>query len=104
MTLLLVAAGGAAGALLRWGVSRAVPGRTATLAVNLAGSLLLGLLLHAGPSMAALVGIGFCGALTTFSTYALEVVQGGGARYALVSTVGCLTSCALGLLLAGALT
>ena len=100
MTLLLVAVGGAAGAAVRWLVSRAVPGRRATLLVNLAGSLLLGLLAGAAPAPYALLGIGFCGALTTFSTCALEVLEGGGWRYSAVSTAGCLAACAVGLLLA----
>lgn len=100
MTLLLVLLGGAAGSTARWAVAQALPGRRATLLVNLVGSLLLGLLLGAPPSAAVLLGVGFCGALTTFSTYALEVLDGGGWRYALVSTAGCLAACALGLLAA----
>lgn len=99
MTLLLVALGGAAGATARWAVAQLLPGRRATLLVNLAGSLLLGLLLPAGPTAAALLGVGFCGALTTYSTYAVEVLDGGGLRYALASTAGCLAAAALGLLL-----
>ena len=102
MTVLLVALGGAAGAAARYGASRALPGRRATLLVNLLGSLLLGLLVPAAPAPAALLGVGFCGALTTFSTYALEVLDGGGWRYAAASTLGCLGACALGLLLSGA--
>ena len=100
MTLLLVAVGGAAGATVRWLTSQALPGRRATLLVNLAGSLLLGLLAAAAPAPYALLGVGFCGALTTFSTFALEVLDGGGWRYAVLSTGGCLAACAVGLLLA----
>lgn len=104
MTLLLVGVGGAAGAVVRWLVSRALPGRRATLLVNLAGSLLLGLLAATAPAPYALLGVGFCGALTTFSTFAVEVLEGGdsggGWRYAAISTAGCLAACALGLLLA----
>ena len=100
MTFLLVLVGGAAGAAARGAVADAVPGRRATLLVNLVGSLLLGLLASAAPAPYALLGIGFCGALTTFSTFALEVLDGGGWRYAVVSTTGCLGACALGLLLA----
>ncbi|MCU1691609.1 MAG: crcB 2 [Frankiales bacterium] len=101
MTALLVALGGAAGAAARYGVAQALPGRRATLLVNVAGSLLLGLLLGVHGHAYALLGVGFCGALTTFSTYALEVLEGGGTRYAAVSTAGCLAACALGLLLSG---
>lgn len=78
---LLVALGGALGAPLRYAtnhVLRQQLGTTppvGTLAVNVVGSLLLGLLVGAGVtgSPLALVGIGFCGALTTFSTLALEI-------------------------------
>ena len=68
---LLVALGGALGAPLRYGVNHVVRERfgttppVGTLAVNVSGSLVLGLLVGAG--------VGFCGALTTFSTLALEL-------------------------------
>jgi fluoride exporter len=79
-TLALVAAGGAAGALLRhvagvllfFGV-RPLP--EATLAVNVLASLLLGALTGAGvaePWM-ALLGVGLSGALSTWSSLALEI-------------------------------
>lgn len=77
----LVALGAAAGAPLRYVVHRVArehwgaPPAAGTLAVNVAGSFVLGLLLGggSGPRWVALVGTGFCGALTTFSTLALEV-------------------------------
>lgn len=103
MTALLVALGAAAGAVLRALTARRVPGRRATLAVNVVGSLLLGLLGGAGARTSALLGVGFCGGLTTFSTYALEVVEGGGWRYAALSAAGCLAACGLGLGVAHAL-
>nr|MDT0663136.1 CrcB family protein [Micromonospora sp. DSM 115978] len=88
-TLLLVLTGGAAGALCRFLVDRAVsirlPGNLpwGTLVVNIAGSLLLGLLaggsLGAHPALpdwlAALAGTGFCGALTTYSTFSYETLK-----------------------------
>ncbi|HJX44739.1 MAG TPA: CrcB family protein, partial [Geodermatophilus sp.] len=49
-----------------------------TLAVNVAGSAVLGVLLGLGsvPAWAlALVGTGFCGTLTTFSTFGADVVR-----------------------------
>jgi CrcB protein len=77
MTLLLVLAGGAAGALLRWAAGlligdRALPWPTIT--VNIAGAFLLGLLtaLPTGPALTALLGTGLCGALTTWSTLAYQ--------------------------------
>lgn len=77
---LLVGAGGAAGATARWAMIRSVEPSTsfpvATFIVNLAGCLLLGIVFdRAGESVQAAVGTGFCGGLTTFSTFAVEVVQ-----------------------------
>jgi len=78
---LLVAVGAAAGAPARFTVSHVLRERLAamppvgTLSVNVVGSLVVGLLVGAGVSGStlALVGVGFCGALTTFSTLALEL-------------------------------
>ena len=78
---LLVALGAAVGAPLRYlahHVARERLGATpvvATLAVNVVGSAVLGVLVGAAVDGAplALVGTGFCGALTTFSTLALEL-------------------------------
>jgi fluoride exporter len=92
--LLAIAAGGAAGALLRYAVagwvetSRLAYGRPAgvsfpwgTVAVNLSGCLLIGLfagLFHRRllehPDLRAFVFIGVLGAYTTFSTFALETL------------------------------
>lgn len=80
-----MAAGGGLGAGLRLLVAAAVPVAaggfpTATLAVNLAGALLLGLalgwLLPRGRSrLTSMVCTGMLGALTTFSTFAVELVE-----------------------------
>lgn len=87
MILLYVALGGAVGALARfavagWAMQRLGPGFPwGTLAVNLAGSVLLGFLLTALPGrpaeteLRALVAIGFCGAFTTFSAFGWETAQ-----------------------------
>lgn len=77
---LLVALGAAVGAPLRFALTQALRDRGATssagtLLVNVVGSLVLGVLVGGdvrGDAL-ALVGTGFCGALTTMSTLALEV-------------------------------
>ena len=79
--LALVALGAVPGALLRWqsGVQLGphLGGSAgANLLVNLVGSFLLGFL--AGPiprrtSLVLMLGIGFCGSLTTFSSWMLDV-------------------------------
>jgi CrcB protein len=80
---LLVALGGGAGAAARFGVSQALAGRDgfpwATFAINVAGSLLLGILMGAFPSgdawrVRALLAAGFCGGFTTFSTFSYETL------------------------------
>ncbi|MFW5470823.1 fluoride efflux transporter FluC [Knoellia sp. CPCC 206435] len=79
-TVLLVALGAAVGAPLRYAVTQALRDRGATshagtLVVNVLGSFVLGLLVGSGvrDDALALLGTGFCGALTTMSTLALEV-------------------------------
>ncbi len=85
--LLLVMLGGGVGAASRWLVDQAIQARHdsvlpwGTFIVNVTGSLLLGLLLGAaalGPADArwlALVGTGFCGGFTTFSTFGYETAR-----------------------------
>jgi len=122
--LLLVAAGGLVGTLARYGLAELNPvtaGRWpwATFIANLAGAFVLGVLLELlarrGPDQGArqrmrlLIGTGFCGALTTFSTLAVEIdllardqhlaVAGG---YLAASAVGGLTASIAGIVLAGA--
>ena len=72
-------AGGIAGALARMGVVELLrhdPGHWpwATLLVNLAGAFVLGLVAARGYRR-ALIGQGVCGALTTFSTFQLELLE-----------------------------
>lgn len=95
MTGLLVALGAAVGGPARFAVALRLPGLRATLLVNVVGSALLGLLLHAGSSAYALVGVGFCGAFTTYSAFAVEAAQTRSWRYVLTSVVLCVGAAAL---------
>ena len=86
--LLLVGVGGSVGTLTRVWIADALPTRSmalpwATLIVNVVGAFVLGVLLESlarsGPDRGwrmrarLLVGTGFCGGLTTYSTFAIEV-------------------------------
>jgi fluoride exporter len=85
--LAAIFAGGAIGALARAGLVQAFPGRAgswpwATFIANVAGAFLLGYFatrlqerLPVSAYRRPLLGTGFCGALTTFSTVQLELVQ-----------------------------
>lgn len=76
--VVLVGVGGLAGATARHLLGERIDARTRdTLAVNVLGSLALGLLIGAGIDGVAslLLATGFCGAFTTFSTFAFETVR-----------------------------
>lgn len=96
---LLVLAGGAVGALLRWGLALLGRSPWSTLAANVTGSLLLGVVVTVAPPwVVTLVGVGVAGALTTWSTFALEAVtrpRGRAALYVLVTLAA--GGCAFGL-------
>lgn len=102
-TVLLVGVGGAAGSALRYVAASVLDGRwpRGTLAVNVVGSTLLGLLVGtgAGGAASALVGVGFCGGLTTWSAFAVQSHRLGGrdgTTYALVTLGLALAGCAAG--------
>ena len=114
----LVGIGGALGTALRYGLTRWLPTPHGwpwpTLTANLIGSLLLGVLLalladeaigrHAARRARLLVGTGFCGGLTTYSTLVVETDLlmrahrfGLAATYAVVSLVAGLCVAGLGI-------
>ncbi len=76
--VLWVGLGGVCGALARWTVAGRVERTTIdTFLVNVLGSFLLGLVTTTpvGDPVALAVGTGFCGAFTTFSSFAFETVD-----------------------------
>lgn len=114
--LLAVAGGSAVGGVSRYLLSGALQRPdasfpTGTLVVNIVGSFLLGALARfaaispsLSPEMRLLIGAGFCGGFTTFSTFSvetLELMQGGAyARaggYVALSFLGGLTAAMAGM-------
>jgi len=85
MTALMIALGAMVGAPARYLTDRAVQTRHGSgfpwgiLSVNVAASLLLGgvtgAAAHIAPAIMALVGSGFCGALSTYSTFGYDVMR-----------------------------
>lgn len=118
-TLGAIAVGGIAGALARYGLGVAFPTAAGTfpattLAINLTGSLLLGLLVgvlvrheNAHRLLRPALGTGVLGGYTTFSTFAVEadrLISGGhvgvAAGYLAASLAGGVVAAALGLVVA----
>jgi fluoride exporter len=111
--LLLVAIGGAAGSVARALVGGLATARFpwGTLAVNVIGSLLIGLLLakvagtegEGARRMHALLVTGFCGGFTTFSAFSWQTFEqlqrgawGAAAANVALSLLMCLAAVALG--------
>ncbi|MGB0833191.1 MAG: fluoride efflux transporter CrcB [Psychrobium sp.] len=114
--LLMIAVGGALGAISRYGLSQLainVFGKGfpfGTLIANFVGSLLMGLLFalieseSLMPQAKIALGVGFLGAFTTFSTFSLDTVlmiQAGDIQKAILNVLGnlllCLTAVFIGL-------
>lgn len=101
----MIALGAAVGAPARYLADRAIQSRHdslfpwGTLAVNVLASFVLGVVVAAGtrvdPMIGALIGTGFCGALSTFSTFGYETMrlaQDGSRWYALGNVLLSLTA------------
>ncbi len=109
-----IALGGFLGAPARVLVDRFVAARSVselpfgTFAVNVSGSLVLGLLTglalrgHVPATVKGAVGTGFCGAYTTFSTWSFETVRLLEERELLLAVLNVGVSLAVGLAAAGA--
>jgi fluoride exporter len=98
VSVLFVVVGAAVGAPLRYITDRLLQGRHdsqfpwGTLMANMAGSALLGFVygLPASHAVQLLVGTGFCGALTTYSTFSYEtliLLKSGGRTMALLNVI-----------------
>ena len=78
MTVLLVGLAGAVGVVARYGISTPFHGDAlpwATVGINVAGSLLLGILVSShtfSQDVRTVVGVGFLGGFTTFSTFTVQ--------------------------------
>ena len=116
MTTVLIAIAGAAGALTRYGIGRALGPRRfpwATLGINVSGSFVLAYLVTFGaarnwPETTTVpLAVGFLGAYTTFSTFSYETIAllrtervPAAAAYVGASVVSGLAAAALGYALA----
>lgn len=108
--ILQVALGGAVGSVARYGVNRAAlamvgPGvPVATLAVNVIGSFLMGLIALRAGAASLLLMTGLLGGFTTFSAFSLDAVslwesgrQGAAVAYVTASVALSLAALAAGL-------
>lgn len=120
MTVFMVLLGGAIGAPVRMWLDSLITARlgkrqlpvwsrdflTGTYIINISGSFLLGFLTglslhnHVSALITAFLGIGFCGAYTTFSTWSFESVRLFEKRSYVAGVMNIIFSLGLGLLLA----
>jgi CrcB protein len=110
VTTLFVAVGGLLGVLARFGVGRLTIHHDSliwsTVAINVAGSFLLGLLVAEhwfGRDLREGLGVGFLGGFTTFSTFSVQAVleveageSGRALAYVMASVLGGLLAAAVG--------
>ncbi len=117
IVVLAVSVGGGAGAVARYGAHRVAPEVWSTLAVNLVGCALIGVLVvlttevwRAHPLVRPFLGTGVLGGFTTFSTYTLDAhglwVAGdraAAAGYLVGTLLGCVAAAAAAATLARSL-
>ena len=82
---LFVSAGAIVGALCRWQIQKAITSKNpswqkwSTLGINMIGSSILGIVAGYNPKPTSptslLIGVGFCGSLTTMSTFAVDCIK-----------------------------
>lgn len=101
VSILAVAAGALFGGLARWGLSRAPGGAAGTFSANAIGSVVLGVAVGAPGVWPLLLGTGFAGAISTWSTLAKEIGQMVQQRRWAAASLYCAATVLLGL--AGAL-
>lgn len=103
-----MAVGGAVGSLARWGLAEVSPSPWGTLAANVSGSFLIGLLAAwvfvRHPRLRLLLGVGLLGGYTTFSTHLVDArdlldTPMTAAAYVGGTLVACLLAAAVGLAL-----
>ncbi len=80
MEAMLVGIGGGLGACCRYAIAYALQDGWfpwSTLVVNVVGSFMLGVVLVglSMPELVLLVGVGFCGAFTTFASFSFQTVS-----------------------------
>jgi fluoride exporter len=122
VTALLVFVGAGFGGVARFGMGAWIQRAAGlafpwgTLFINVSGSLLLGMIVSgldgsgSSPEWRALLGIGFCGGYTTFSTFSFEAIRlfqegewASAGAYVLGSVAAALVAVALGMKLGAAL-
>ncbi|WP_426245814.1 fluoride efflux transporter FluC [Nocardioides sp. LHG3406-4] len=103
MIVLLVALGAAVGAPVRYAVAHLLDDELplGTLVVNVVGSTFLGFLSATTPGehVLALLGVGFCGGFTTWSSLAVQTHERGwstGGRYLALTLALALAGCSAG--------
>lgn len=105
--ILLVGCGGMFGAISRYGIALMTAGwlqtrlPLGTLIANVLGCFLIGLLIgseigESNPKAKLLLGVGFLGSLTTFSTFSAETLQSASDGFPLISAANVIANLLLG--------